>query len=93
MAYFQTKNPNLGKFWRVLQWKMFVYYLSVWSILRLFGIFCGPLVYFMAIWYIFSRSGVLYNEKSGNPAFCPLQPFSQLNADQDPFFPALPTFS
>jgi hypothetical protein len=22
MVYFQTKNPNLGKFWRVLQWKM-----------------------------------------------------------------------
>jgi hypothetical protein len=25
MAYFQTKNPNLGKFWRVLEWKMLVY--------------------------------------------------------------------
>jgi hypothetical protein len=24
MVCFQTKNPNLGKFWRVLQWKMFV---------------------------------------------------------------------
>jgi hypothetical protein len=23
MVCFQTKNPNLGKFWRVLQWKMF----------------------------------------------------------------------
>jgi hypothetical protein len=22
--YFQTKNPNLGKFCRVLQWKMFI---------------------------------------------------------------------
>jgi hypothetical protein len=25
MVCFQTKNPNLGKFWRVLQWKMWVY--------------------------------------------------------------------
>jgi hypothetical protein len=23
-AYFQTKNTNLGKFWRVLHWKMLV---------------------------------------------------------------------
>jgi hypothetical protein len=21
MVYFQTKNPNLGKFWRVSEWK------------------------------------------------------------------------
>jgi hypothetical protein len=27
MAYFQTKNPNLGKFWKVLQWKMLVFLL------------------------------------------------------------------
>jgi hypothetical protein len=24
MVCFQTKNPNLGKFWRVLDWKMFI---------------------------------------------------------------------
>jgi hypothetical protein len=39
MAYFQTKNPDLGKFWRVLQWKMFLYYMAICSILWLFGIF------------------------------------------------------
>jgi hypothetical protein len=37
------------------------------SILWLFGIFCGHLVYLMVIWYIFSRFGMLYAEKSGNP--------------------------
>jgi hypothetical protein len=37
MAYFQTKNPDLGKFWRVLQ----------------FGLFYGYLIYFVVIWYIF----------------------------------------
>jgi hypothetical protein len=52
MAYFQTKNPDLGKFWRLLQRKMLVYYMAVWSILWLFGIFCDQLVYFMVIWYI-----------------------------------------
>jgi hypothetical protein len=32
MVCFQTKNPNLGKFWRALEWEMLVY---LWS----FGIF------------------------------------------------------
>jgi hypothetical protein len=35
MAYFQTKNPNLGQFWRVMQWNMLVYFVAIW----LFGIF------------------------------------------------------
>jgi hypothetical protein len=42
MAYFQTKNSNLGKFWRVLQWKMVVYFMATRSILLplwSFGIF------------------------------------------------------
>jgi hypothetical protein len=53
MVCFQTKNPNSGKFWRVLQWKMLVYFMSIWSILRPLEIFYGPLVYFVVIWYIF----------------------------------------
>jgi hypothetical protein len=60
MEYFQTKNPNLGKFWRVLQWNMLAYFMDIWSILRSIGIFCGNLVYF-------SHFGMLYQEKSGNP--------------------------
>jgi hypothetical protein len=59
-GFFQTKNPNLGKFCRVLQWKMLVYFIAVSSILRPFGIFCGHLVYF-------SCFGMLCQEKSGNP--------------------------
>jgi hypothetical protein len=34
-----------------------------------FGIFYGHLVCFMVIWYIFSRLGILYHEKSGNRGF------------------------
>jgi hypothetical protein len=34
---------------------------AIWYILRHFGIFCGHLVYF-------PRFGILYHEKSGNPA-------------------------
>jgi hypothetical protein len=53
-----------------------------WFILWKIGLFYGRLVYFMedwfiwmyylfiftAIWYIFSCFGMLYQEKSGNPA-------------------------
>jgi hypothetical protein len=31
------------------------------------GIFYGHLVYFVVIWYIIPRFGMLYQEKSGNP--------------------------
>jgi hypothetical protein len=44
MVCFQTKNPNLGKFWRVLQSKMLVYFMDTWSILRSFVIFYRHLV-------------------------------------------------
>jgi hypothetical protein len=66
MVCFQTKNPNLDKFWRVLQWKMLVFcghlvhFTDFWYILWTFGIFCGNMVYF-------SSFGILYLEKSGNP--------------------------
>jgi hypothetical protein len=50
---FQTKNPNLDKFWRVLQWKMLEYLMAIWYIYRPFGIFYGSLIYFVVIWHIF----------------------------------------
>jgi hypothetical protein len=31
-VYFQTKNPALGNFWWVLQWKMLVYFMAIWPI-------------------------------------------------------------
>jgi hypothetical protein len=51
--YTFSPPPNLGKFWRILQGKMLVYSMAIWSILLSFGTFCGHLVYFMVIWYIF----------------------------------------
>jgi hypothetical protein len=44
MVYFKTKNPYLGKFWKALDWKLLVYYILIWNILRPLGIFCGHLV-------------------------------------------------
>jgi hypothetical protein len=59
MVCFQTKNPSLGKFWKVLLRKILVYFMTIWStyftaignILWPFGIFCGNLVYFSPLWY------------------------------------------
>jgi hypothetical protein len=65
-AYFQTKNPNLGKFWRVLQWKMSIHVRAIWYIVPPFGIFYGRWVYSLVIWYIFPRFGMLYQDKSGS---------------------------
>jgi hypothetical protein len=62
---FKTKIPiwvNLGGPYKG---RCLVYYLFVWSILRLFGIFCGHLVYLMVFGIYFP--GMLYQEKSGNP--------------------------
>jgi hypothetical protein len=53
MVYFQTKNLNLCKFGRVLQWRMLVHFMAIRSILR-------TLLYFMTIWYIFPRIGTFY---------------------------------
>jgi hypothetical protein len=44
MVCFQTKNPNLGKFWRALEWKMLVYFMVIWDTLRQFGLFYGHLI-------------------------------------------------
>jgi hypothetical protein len=45
MVCFQTKNPNLGKFWRALEWKMLLYFMIIWNILWPFGMMYGSLVY------------------------------------------------
>jgi hypothetical protein len=42
MVYFQTKNTNLGKFGRALEWKKV-------------GLFLGHLEYILDIWYIYGN--------------------------------------
>jgi hypothetical protein len=42
--------------------------MTIWSISWQFGKFHGHLLYFMVIGYIFTRFGILYQYKSGNPA-------------------------
>jgi hypothetical protein len=50
MVYFQTYNPNWGKFSRALDWKIFIYFMATWSILWAFGKFYDHLGKFMTIW-------------------------------------------
>jgi hypothetical protein len=68
MDYFRTKNPNLGKFWRALKWKMLVYFKCIWNIGKsAIWYIVWPIGYLVVFWYIFSRFGILFYEKSGNP--------------------------
>jgi hypothetical protein len=69
MAYFQTKNSNLGSFCRVSQWKMLVSFMDIWPILQPFFMF------YVWLFGIFSRFGMLYHEYSGNPAWIVLVGF------------------
>jgi hypothetical protein len=70
MVYIYTKNSNLGIFSRVLEWKILLHFyrnLEHRYILLPFGIFYAHLV---SLWTcgIFFLFGILYQEKSGNPA-------------------------
>jgi hypothetical protein len=60
MVYFQAKNANLGKFFGPCGRKMLVNFINMSSILPPFGIFCGNLVYFMALWYSLWQFGIFY---------------------------------
>jgi hypothetical protein len=59
MVCFQTKNPNLGKFWSALDWKLLIYFMAnwntyfaeIWEILWPFGRFCVHLVHFSGFLY------------------------------------------
>jgi hypothetical protein len=66
MVCFQTKNPNLGKFWRALGWKMLIYFMPNGNILQTFGIFYNHWLHFVFTWYIFSGFGIMHQEISGN---------------------------
>jgi hypothetical protein len=67
MVYFQTKNPNLGKFWNAIDWKMLRYFMAICNIFWALGIFYDHLVHFVFFWCIFSSFGFMSQEKSGNP--------------------------
>jgi hypothetical protein len=52
MVYFLTKNPNLGNFWRALNWKRSIYCMAIWNLILAICILYGI---FSPFWYIESR--------------------------------------
>jgi hypothetical protein len=52
---FSNQNPNLGKVWRDLQFKIMVDFMAIRYILWPFGMFRGHLVYFFSFWYVVLR--------------------------------------
>jgi hypothetical protein len=66
MVCFQTKNANLGQFWKAFDWKVFMHFMAIWNIFWRFGIFYDHLVHFFI--HLVHLSGFIrYQEKSGNP--------------------------
>jgi predicted membrane channel-forming protein YqfA (hemolysin III family) len=53
MVYFQTKNINLGKFWRALDWKMSIYFMAIRNVLRTIVKFYDHFVHFVLIFGTF----------------------------------------
>jgi hypothetical protein len=43
----------LGKMFRPLDWKILLYFMAIWNVLRIYGISYDHLVHFVSIWYIF----------------------------------------
>jgi hypothetical protein len=68
MVYFPTKNPNLVTFWRTLEWKRLLYIMVISNILIPLCIFYWNFVILFVVWCIIPQFGILYLEKSGNPA-------------------------
>jgi hypothetical protein len=70
MVDLKTQNPNMGKIWRALEWKMLLYFMTIWKIFRSFGI----IYRFIAVWYSLWSFGIFFQflvrldqKKSGNP--------------------------
>jgi hypothetical protein len=54
----------------ILPWnrpRWYTYFAAIYNILQPFGLFHGHLVFFVVLWQIFPRFGMLYREESGNP--------------------------
>jgi hypothetical protein len=52
--------------WKILE-SLGIENIGILKFLWPFGIFYNNLVYFVIVWYILIRFGMLYHEKSGNP--------------------------
>jgi hypothetical protein len=51
MVKLHTRIPNLGIFWMALEWKLLVYYITIWY-------FSGRWLNFASIWYSLWSNGI-----------------------------------
>jgi hypothetical protein len=65
--FFLNQNTILGKIRGALEWKMMIYFINIWNILRPFNIFYDHLEYFVVIWYTFPVLVGLHLEKIWQP--------------------------
>jgi hypothetical protein len=49
MVYFHTKNPNLGIFCRASEWKLYVYFMTIWSIFAAILYILWPLALYFSV--------------------------------------------
>jgi hypothetical protein len=63
MVYFLTKNPNLGTFWRALEWKMLVCLITIRNVSLPFCMIYGHLVILWSF-VIFSPVLVYFTKKN-----------------------------
>jgi hypothetical protein len=80
MVCFQTQNPNLGKFWRALDWQ--IYFMAVWNILWKFWTFYDHLVHFV-------RFGIHVPRKIWQPWSLMFLTFRNIVENLDYIFPAI----
>jgi hypothetical protein len=80
MVSFRAKNPNLGKFWRVLQWEMLVNFMAIWLI------FSPNFGTFYPFWYVVPRK--IWQPWFGDKATVRPYPHSSECAVQNPILTA-----
>jgi hypothetical protein len=52
MVYFQTKIPIWENIRRAIDWKMFLYFMAIWNILRTFGTSSDHLEHFVLLYVV-----------------------------------------
>jgi hypothetical protein len=70
---FSNQKSQFGSILEGLAMQDVVIFMAIWSILRPLGTFRGPLVYLMAIWYLFSRFGTLYQKNLATLLHCSIE--------------------
>jgi hypothetical protein len=56
----RPKNSSLGIFWRVLEWKMWVYFMDIWYNVWPFGFCLWSFGIFFPFWYVWTKKNLAF---------------------------------